>query len=95
MSSYEQLDIRDFAKEKHKNYDVIVCDIGLPGMDGFEVVKQLRLQSLKPEPYFIAASGYNQTEDRIRAIEAGFDHYLVKPIDTDILVALISSNSDQ
>ena len=79
------------AGETH--YDVIICDIGLPGIDGYEVVRQLRLSMRQPEPYFIAISGYNQTEDRTNAIKAGFDHYLVKPIAVDVLVALIASIS--
>ena len=75
-------------------YDVIVCDIGLPGIDGFEVVKQLRLAAATPAPCYIATSGYNQAEDRSRAIEAGFDHYLVKPVAIDMLMALIALHSD-
>lgn len=78
------------AMAKENIYDVIICDIGLPGMDGYEVVKQLRLHSSKSMPCLIAMTGYNQLENRIRAIDAGFDHYLVKPIATDILVNLIS-----
>jgi two-component system CheB/CheR fusion protein len=74
-------------------YDVVICDIGLPGMDGYEVVKQLRLNALKPAPCCIALTGYNQQESRARAIEAGFDHYLVKPMTTEILLNLISSNA--
>ncbi len=75
-------------------YDVIVCDIGLPGMNGFEIVKQLRASALEPAPCVIATSGYNQAEDRTHAMEAGFDHYLVKPVAIDILMALISLDAD-
>ena len=80
-----------FAMAKENIYDVIICDIGLPGMNGYEVVKQSRLPSSRPVPCFIAITGYNERENRTRAIEAGFDHFLVKPIDIDILVNLISS----
>jgi two-component system CheB/CheR fusion protein len=83
------------AMAKENSYDVIICDIGLPGMDGYEIVKQLCLHSLKPVPCFIALTGYSQPENRTRAIEVGFDHYLVKPIATDILVNLISSSVPQ
>ena len=79
------------AMAKENTYDVIVCDIGLPGMDGYEVVKQLGLQSLRPLPILIAFTGYNQLENRTRAIEMGFDHYLVKPVSIDIFLNLISS----
>ena len=79
------------AMAKKETFDVVICDIGLPGTDGYEVVKQLRLYPTAPAPYFIAVSGYNQAQDWEHAIEAGFDHYLVKPIAVDVLVALISS----
>lgn len=80
------------AMAKEKNYDVIICDIGLPGMDGFEIVKQLRRDALKPLPCIIGLTGYSQLEYRARAIEAGFDHYLVKPVAIDILANLIASH---
>jgi two-component system CheB/CheR fusion protein len=83
--------IAGLAMAKKATFDIIICDIGLPGIDGYEVVRQLRLDSITPKPYFIAISGYNQAQDRTHAIEAGFDHYLVKPIAVDALVALISS----
>jgi two-component system CheB/CheR fusion protein len=79
------------AMAKKEVFDVVICDIGLPGIDGYEVVRQLRQSTVTPAPYFIAISGYNQTQDWKHAIEAGFDHYLVKPIAVDVLVALISS----
>jgi signal transduction histidine kinase len=71
-------------------YDVIICDIGLPGIDGYEVVRQLRLHPRHPVPICIAVSGYNQVEHRTRATTAGFDHYLVKPIPTDQLNTLLA-----
>ncbi len=80
------------AMAQKNRYDVIVCDIGLPGMDGFEVIKQVRLDSSKPKPLCIATSGYNQVEDRMHAKEVGFDHYMVKPIEIDVLLDLISSH---
>ncbi|HTD04729.1 hybrid sensor histidine kinase/response regulator [Undibacterium sp.] len=87
--------ISGIAMAKENAYDVIVCDIGLPGMDGYEVIKQLRLLSPKPVPCYIALTGYNYHQNRNRALEAGFDHYLVKPIAVDILVNLISSSVAQ
>lgn len=73
-------------------YDVIICDIGLPGVDGHEVARRLRRDAMQPIPLFIALTGYDQPQSRTRAKEAGFDHYLVKPIATDILLRLISSS---
>ena len=71
-------------------YDIIVCDIGLPGIDGYEVVKQLRLNTLKAVPLCIAISGYSQQENRSNAERVGFDHYLVKPVAIATLANLIS-----
>lgn len=79
------------AMARANRYDIIICDIGLPGMDGYELLRQLRPHSLTPVPYCIALTGYSQEDNRARAIEAGFDHYLVKPVTTEILVKLISS----
>ena len=83
--------ITGLAMAKKAAFDVIICDIGLPGIDGYEVVRQLRRFQTNPTPYFIAISGYNHRQDWEHAIEAGFDHYLVKPIAVDALVALISA----
>jgi signal transduction histidine kinase/ActR/RegA family two-component response regulator len=74
-------------------YDVVICDIGLPGLDGFDVIRSLRQSASGVQPYAIALSGYGQDEDRSRAIEAGFDHYLVKPVSPNTLLALISTGT--
>ncbi|MDO9422482.1 MAG: hybrid sensor histidine kinase/response regulator [Herminiimonas sp.] len=71
-------------------YDIIVCDIGLPGIDGYEVIKQLRLNKLKAMPLCIAISGYSQQKNRTNAERASFDHYLVKPVAIATLANLIS-----
>jgi signal transduction histidine kinase/ActR/RegA family two-component response regulator len=71
--------------------DVILLDIGLPGMDGYEVARQLREQpDLKLVP-LIAVSGYAREEDRERSKQAGFDYHLVKPLDPQTLPALFAS----
>lgn len=72
-------------------YDVIVCDIGLPGMDGFQVISSARAALPAPLPCFVAASGYSQLGEFDRAGEAGFDHYLVKPINIDALSRIITA----
>ena len=76
------------AKDSHP--DIIFCDIGLPGMDGYEVVRQLRAYCFKPVPVCIAMTGYDQQEYRTRATDAGFDRYLVKPVNIDVLTRLIA-----
>jgi CheY-like chemotaxis protein len=76
-------------------FQVVICDIGLPGLDGFDVIAGLRGSTDGDKPFAIALSGYCQAEDRERAIEAGFDHYLVKPVGPDDLLALIASSQCQ
>ncbi|SFC45237.1 hybrid sensor histidine kinase/response regulator [Massilia yuzhufengensis] len=76
-----------------RRYDIVICDIGLPGIDGFAVMEQLRADaSTDPAAgrlFAIALSGYGQSEDRERALEAGFDRYLVKPAAPAALLALV------
>jgi len=61
--------------------DAIVLDIGLPGLDGYQVAQRLRQDPAMKGVTLIAASGYGQESDRRRAREAGFDYHLVKPVD--------------
>jgi signal transduction histidine kinase/CheY-like chemotaxis protein len=61
--------------------DVIVSDIGLPGMSGFDLARQLRKHPAFGRVVLVAMSGYGQEEDKKAAVEAGFDHHLVKPPD--------------
>ena len=70
--------------------EFVLLDIGLPGMDGYEVAAQLRQDGCCRGAVFIAISGYGQDEDRRRSKEAGFDYHLVKPIDHDALLTLLS-----
>ena len=66
--------------------DVVLCDIGLPGMDGFEVASTLRASPETAATRLIAVTGYGRDEDRRRALEAGFDAHLVKPVDPEKLL---------
>jgi signal transduction histidine kinase/ActR/RegA family two-component response regulator len=70
-------------------YDIVICDIGLPGIDGLEVMTRLRGAEGAGQPFSIALSGYGQCEDRERAIGAGFDRYLIKPAAPDALLELV------
>ncbi len=74
-------------------FDVLVCDIGLPGMNGLELIAQLRRSPGAQIPFAVAISGYDKVEGRAQAIAAGFGHYLVKPFDIDQLLALIASEA--
>ena len=68
--------------------DVLLIDIGLPGLDGYGVARAVR-RALGDEVYLVAVTGYGQPEDRRRAEEAGFDLHLTKPVDPDVLRDLI------
>ena len=67
----------------------VVCDVGLPGIDGFEVARRLRASTRHRALRLIAVTGYGRTEDVTRAVEAGFDVHLTKPVETDRLVLLL------
>ncbi|MEX3686474.1 response regulator [Paraburkholderia sp. BR14263] len=69
--------------------EVILLDIGLPGMSGFEVAQHLRADEALPRSLIIAISGYSQEDHRNRASDAGIDHYLVKPADLNVLIGII------
>jgi CheY-like chemotaxis protein len=70
--------------------DVVLLDLGLPGMSGYEVAQHLRKEYGDSMTLF-ALTGYGQAEDRQRSAAAGFNHHLVKPIDPGILKTLLAS----
>jgi CheY-like chemotaxis protein len=70
---------------------VALIDIGLPGMDGYTVAQRLRELQLPARPRLIAMTGYGQAEDRRRALEAGFDAHVVKPVDPETLTQLLQT----
>lgn len=69
--------------------DVALVDIGLPGIDGNEVARRIRTTFGSQQVCLIAMTGYGQPEDRRRALQAGFDNYLIKPVDPARLSALL------
>ncbi len=70
--------------------EVVVLDIGLPGLNGYEVARRIRAMTTTPPPVLVALTGWGQEEDRRRTVEAGFDHHLVKPVDFNALKALLA-----
>ena len=68
---------------------LILCDLGLPDMDGYDVVRALRADPATAQLRIIALSGYTQPEDRKRALEAGFDDHIAKPVGLEALEALL------
>jgi CheY-like chemotaxis protein len=69
----------------------VFLDIGLPGMDGYEVAERLRELPHAKDAVLIAITGYGQEDDRVRSRRAGIDHHLVKPVAPDALRSLIDS----
>jgi two-component system CheB/CheR fusion protein len=70
--------------------EVVLLDIGLPGMDGYQVARRLRELPQTRESLLIALTGYGQAEDRRRSTEAGFDGHFVKPVHIEALHQLIA-----
>jgi PAS domain S-box-containing protein len=70
--------------------DVIVLDIGMPGLNGYEVARQVRSQPWGGEPFLIAATGWGREDDREKARAAGFNLHLTKPFDPLQLTALVA-----
>jgi signal transduction histidine kinase/ActR/RegA family two-component response regulator len=66
--------------------DVVIMDIGMPGMDGYDAARLIRQQPGGDNILLIALTGWGQSTDRKRASEAGFDHHLVKPVDYELLM---------
>jgi len=69
---------------------VVLLDIGLPRMNGYEVARWLRRRPDLGDLLIVAVTGYGQESDRARGREAGFDHHLVKPVDLDLLRRLLA-----
>jgi signal transduction histidine kinase len=71
--------------------DVVLLDIGLPGMNGFEVAHGLREQPESREALLIALTGYGEAESRNRSAQAGFDFHMTKPADVNLLLTMLSN----
>ena len=71
--------------------DVALLDLGMPRLSGYEVAKRLRAGG--GEMLLIAITGWGQSSDRERSAVAGFDHHLTKPVDYDVLSALLAPNA--
>jgi len=69
--------------------DIVLLDIGLPGMNGYEVAKNLRNLPQSKSSLIVALTGYGQSEDRQQAMEAGFDVHMIKPPDAERLGSLL------
>ena len=79
----------DLAEERRP--DVVLLDIGLPMLNGYEVCRRIRAAAMGRAMVLIALTGWGQDEDRRRSQEAGFDGHLVKPVDHTHLLALLAA----
>lgn len=84
------------ALEKAESFrpDVVLLDLGMPGMDGYEVCRRLRRTPEGQRLLIIAQTGWGQQQDKERTREAGFDHHLVKPLDLGDLMALFPASPE-
>jgi len=73
--------------------DVVLCDLGLPGLDGYGVARKLRDNPTTAKARLIAVTAYGQDEDRRRSHEAGFEQHLLKPVDPDALQGVLNCSA--
>ena len=73
--------------------DVMLVDVGIPGMSGYDLAERIRSNRALDHVLLIAVTGYGRPQDRTRALTAGFDHHLVKPVDADAIAAVLADVS--
>jgi PAS domain S-box-containing protein len=71
--------------------ELVILDLGMPGMNGLKVAERLREQLHDPDPMLVALTGWDQPEDRRLTAEAGFNYHLVKPVDADALREILGA----
>jgi PAS domain S-box-containing protein len=82
---------RGLALALHHQPEVVLIDLGLPELDGYEVARALRASAIGKTAALIAVTGYGQVDDRRRSKEAGFDAHLVKPVSQGVLASLLAA----
>jgi CheY-like chemotaxis protein len=75
--------------------DVVLLDIGMPKLNGYEACRRIREQPWGKGMFLIALTGWGQEEDRRRTEEAGFDRHMVKPVDADVLMKSLATWSSE
>jgi CheY-like chemotaxis protein len=75
--------------------DVVLLDVGLPGMDGYQVAQQMRNDPRLREAFLISLTGYGQDSDLWRSREAGCDRHLLKPVDPEVLERLLAARREE
>ena len=82
--------LQALACARERSFDAFVLDIGLPGMDGHELARQIRTLPQAAGALFIALTGYGQQQDRDASAAAGFHYHFVKPADVDALARALA-----
>ena len=85
--------VEGLAAAERLRPDVVLMDLGLPRIDGFDACRRIREQPWGKRMLLIAITGWGQDADRRKSQEAGFDHHLVKPVDTRAIVALMQEST--
>lgn len=70
--------------------DLVLCDLQMPGIDGWEVARRLRLHERTRQVPLVAVTAFARDDDRERALQAGFDHFMSKPIEPEEFLALVA-----
>ncbi|HEY0135824.1 MAG TPA: response regulator, partial [Nannocystis sp.] len=86
--------VQGIAKVAELQPDVALVDIGLPGLDGFEVARRLRASGAVSGTLLIALTGYGLEKDREAVLEAGFDRHLTKPVEPDLLIQILQEHRE-
>jgi CheY-like chemotaxis protein len=81
------------AQARAGSADIVLLDIGLPDIDGYEVARQLKADAATRHLWLLAVTGYGTEEDRRRALAAGFDEHVAKPVEPDELEALLEQHA--
>jgi CheY-like chemotaxis protein len=80
---------RAVAMAREHRPDIVLLDIGMPDMTGYDAARAIRQLEHGQSIYLIAITGWGQAEDKARAVEAGFDEHLTKPVDPDRLAEVV------
>jgi len=73
--------------------DVMLVDVGIPGMSGYDLAERIRSNRTLDHILLIAVTGYGRPQDRTRALTAGFDHHLIKPVDAAAIAGALADAS--
>jgi signal transduction histidine kinase/DNA-binding response OmpR family regulator len=92
-TAYNGEEALDAAQRMEPN--VVVLDLAMPGKDGYETARLLRTRSATSDALLVALSGYGQARDRARSEQAGFDRHMVKPVDIEALIRLLSETGSR